>query len=69
MIDLILISLVVVTLIILFLFWYAKYTSKSGFSKDENQNDIPELTEEDMPVVKKKTPLTMRVWITPLYAS
>ena len=40
MIDIILITLLVVTVIILFLFWYAKYTSKSGFSKDENQNDI-----------------------------
>ena len=51
MIDVILIALLVVTLIILFLFWYAKYTAKSGFSKDENQNDIPELTEDDMSVV------------------
>ena len=41
MIDLILISLVVVTLIILFLFWYAKYTAKSGFSIDENQERHP----------------------------
>ena len=58
MIDLILIALVVVTLIILFLFWYAKYTAKSGFSKDENQNDIPELTEDDMPVFKRNVTLS-----------
>jgi len=29
----------------------------------------PEFNKDDMPVVLKKTPLTMRVWITPLYAS
>jgi len=46
MIDIILIALLVVTFIILFLFWYAKYTSKSGFSKDENQNDIPDSWEK-----------------------
>jgi len=46
MIDIILISLVIVTFIILFLFWYAKYTSKSGFSKDENKNDIPDSWEK-----------------------
>ncbi len=46
MIDIILISLVVLTFIILFLFWYAKYTSKSGFSKDENKNDIPDSWEK-----------------------
>jgi len=33
MIDIILISLVVLTFIILFLFWYAKYTSKLGLVK------------------------------------
>jgi Na+/melibiose symporter-like transporter len=46
MIDIILITLLVVTFIILFLFWYAKYTAKSGFSKDENQNDIPDSWEK-----------------------
>ena len=46
MIDVILIALLVVTFIILFLFWYAKYTAKSGFSKDENQNDIPDSWEK-----------------------
>ena len=46
MIDIILISLVIVTFIILFLFWYAKYTSKSGFSKNENKNDIPDSWEK-----------------------
>jgi len=46
MIDIILITLVGITFIILFLFWYAKYTAKSGFSKDENQNDIPDSWEK-----------------------
>ena len=53
MIDLILIALVVVTLIILFLFWYAKYTAKSGFSKDENQNDIPDSWEKKFGILFK----------------
>ena len=53
MIDLILIALVVVTLIILFLFWYAKYTAKSGFSKDENQNDIPDSWEKRFGILFK----------------
>ena len=53
MIDLILISLVVVTFIILFLFWYAKYTAKSGFSKDENQNDIPDSWEKKFEIFFK----------------
>ena len=53
MIDLILISLVVVTFIILFLFWYAKYTSKSGFSKDENRNDIPDSWEKKFGILFK----------------
>ena len=42
MIDIILITVVVVTFIILFLFWYARYASKSGFAVDENKNDIPD---------------------------
>jgi Na+/melibiose symporter-like transporter len=53
MIDIILISLVIVTFIILFLFWYAKYTSKSGFSKDENKNDIPDSWEKKFGIIFK----------------
>ena len=53
MIDIILISLVVLTFIILFLFWYAKYTSKSGFSKDENKNDIPDSWEKKFGIIFK----------------
>ena len=53
MIDIILITLVVVTFIILFLFWYAKYTAKSGFSKDENQNDIPDSWEKKFGILFK----------------
>ena len=53
MIDLILISLLVVTFISLFLFWYAKYTAKSGFSKDENQNDIPDSWEKKFEIFFK----------------
>ena len=53
MIDIILISLVVVTFIILFLFWYAKYTTKSGFSKDENKNDIPDSWEKKFGIIFK----------------
>ena len=53
MIDIILITLVGITVIILFLFWYSKYTSKSGFSKDENQNDIPDSWEEKFGILFK----------------
>ena len=53
MIDIFLISLVIITTIILFLFWYAKYTSKSGFSVDENKNDIPDSWEKKFGILFK----------------
>ena len=53
MIDIILITLVGITVIILFLFWHAKYTSNSGFSKDENQNDIPDSWEKKFGILFK----------------
>ena len=53
MIDVLLISLVIITTIILFLFWYAKYTSKSGFSVDENKNDIPDSWEKKFGILFK----------------
>ena len=53
MFDSLLIIAGVFTFIILFLFWYAKYTSKSGFSKDENQNDIPDSWEKKFGILFK----------------
>jgi Na+/melibiose symporter-like transporter len=53
MIDVLLISLLIFTLIILFLFWYAKYTSKSGFSIDENKNEIPDSWEKKFGILFK----------------
>ena len=53
MIDVLLISLPIFTLIILFLFWFAKYTSKSGFSVDENKNDIPDSWEKKFGILFK----------------
>ena len=30
----------------LFFFWYANYSTKSGFATDENQNNIPDSWEK-----------------------
>ena len=53
MIDVLLISLIIFTLIVLFLFWYAKYPSKSGFSIDENKNEIPDSWEKKFGILFK----------------
>ena len=41
-----LILVVLIALLILFLYWYAGYSTRSGFAKDENQNFIPDAWEE-----------------------
>ena len=46
MIDTVLIVVICVTIIILFLFWYARYSTKSNFSIDQNKNDIPDSWEK-----------------------
>jgi hypothetical protein len=42
MIDTVLIVVICITIIVLFLFWYARYSTKSSFSIDQNKNDIPD---------------------------
>jgi len=38
----------------LFFFWYANYSTKSGFATDENQNNIPDSWEKYAIVFKLK---------------
>jgi hypothetical protein len=38
----------------LFFFWYANYSTKSGFANDENQNNIPDSWEKYAIVFKLK---------------
>lgn len=46
MIDILLIALTVITIIVIFIYWYSRYTAKSGFSIDENNNQIPDSWEK-----------------------
>ncbi|MGB2398201.1 MAG: hypothetical protein ACPIA1_04725 [Flavobacteriaceae bacterium] len=42
MINTILLALLLFTLLVMILFWYASYSSRSGFAKDENNNGVPD---------------------------
>jgi len=42
MIDTIFLIILGITIFTLFFYWYAKYSTKSGFALDENKNEIPD---------------------------
>ena len=53
MIDLLLIIAFSIALILLFFFWFAKQSIKSGISKDENQDNIPDSWEKKLGLIFK----------------
>tara|TARA_B110000091_G_scaffold159272_1_gene169625 strand:+ start:252 stop:479 length:228 start_codon:yes stop_codon:yes gene_type:complete len=46
MIDTIFLIILGITICTLFFYWYAKYSTKSGFALDENKNEIPDTWEK-----------------------
>jgi hypothetical protein len=46
MINILLITVIVFTILVLIFYWYSKYSAKSGFSVDENNNQIPDSWEK-----------------------
>lgn len=44
----VLIVLIVLTVVVLFLYWYAGYSSRSGFAVDENKNNVPDAWENKL---------------------
>ena len=46
MTDILLIIACSLALVLLFFFWFAKQSIKSGMSKDDNQNNIPDSLEK-----------------------
>ena len=42
MINILLITVIVFTVLVLIFYWYSKYSAKSVFSVDENNNQIPD---------------------------
>jgi Na+/melibiose symporter-like transporter len=53
MIDLFLIIACSVAVVLLFFFWFAKQSIKSGISKDDNQNNIPDSWEKKLGLIFK----------------
>lgn len=53
MIDLFLIIACSVAVVFLFFFWFAKQSIKSGISKDDNQNNIPDSWEKKLGLIFK----------------
>lgn len=53
MTDILLIIACSVALVLLFFFWFAKQSIKSGMSKDDNQNNIPDSWEKKLGVIFK----------------
>jgi len=53
MTDIFLIISCSVAIILLFFFWFAKQSIKSGLSKDENKNNIPDSWEKKLGLVFK----------------
>lgn len=46
MINILFVVTLVITALILFLYWYATYSTKSGFATDNNKNNIPDSWEK-----------------------
>ena len=63
MIDTIFLIISLITFCVLFLYWYAKYSTKSGFALDENKNEIPDTWEKYALVFKFKNFLLLLLGI------
>ncbi len=48
-------SILALTAVISFLFWYATYSTKSGFAIDQNNNQIPDKWEKIKIIFKLKS--------------
>ena len=48
-------SILILTAIISILFWYASYSTKSGFAIDKNNNQIPDKWEKFKIILKIKS--------------
>ena len=48
---------------VLFFFWYANYSTKSGFATDENQNNIPDSWEKYAILFKLKNVIILLLGI------
>ena len=53
MINILLITVIVFTVLVLIFYWYSKYSAKSGFSVDENNNQIPDSWEKRFGILFK----------------
>lgn len=53
MTDILLIIACSIAVILLFFFWFAKHTIKSGMSMDDNQNNIPDSWEKKLGLIFK----------------
>ena len=40
--------LIILAAVLMFMYWYAGYSSRSGFAIDENQNNVPDSWEAKM---------------------
>lgn len=54
MIDILFFIAIGVGIAVLFLFWYANYSTQSGFAKDDNNNNIPDSWEKYVLLFKLK---------------
>jgi hypothetical protein len=48
-------SVLIITAIVSILFWYATYSTKSGFAIDQNNNHIPDKWEKFQVIFKLKS--------------
>ena len=46
---------VAATILLFIFYWYAEYSTKSGFAKDENENSIPDSWEKYAIIFKLKS--------------
>lgn len=46
---------IAVTILLFIFYWYAEYSTKSGFAKDENENSIPDSWEKYAIIFKLKS--------------
>lgn len=54
---------VAATILLFIFYWYAEYSTKSGFAKDENENSIPDSWEKYAIIFKLKSIIILIVGI------
>lgn len=63
MIDIVFFVVVGIAIAVLFLFWYANYSTQSGFATDENKNNIPDSWEKYALIFKLKNVIILLLGI------